>query len=205
MRGTQVTAWLAPLWLGACALGTPCERGDWYAMGEADGRSGAGASAIDQRAEQCAILPAAAEAESYEAGRAAGLNRFCRPQRAFDAGVAGYDLDADCLDVADYRLHTAYELGLAQRALRTEVAKLNAEIAVLVEAQKNAASLLEKSRGALSLVDGDSETSAMVTDLNARIADLSTRLAELRRTRTLADEALRAHRRTAALQIAALD
>lgn len=205
MRGREFTALLAPLWLGACAFSTPCERGDWYAMGVADGRDGGPSTAIDMRAEQCALTPDDRARQAYEAGRTDGLDRFCSPDTAFSAGLKGYDIAAECTANVS-ALDDAYALGVEQRELRAELAALNAEIAVLDRRRQDVDSRLDALRTELAAVSpGDARSAAALHELESTLARYRETRADLALRRDVAAEALRAHRRTAAAVLAALD
>ena len=81
----------AALALQACGTlsESQCRGGDWRGIGQGDGERGFGPERVSEHAQACGaygVRPAHAE---YDAGRQAGLARFCTPERAFQLGALG--------------------------------------------------------------------------------------------------------------------
>lgn len=68
-----------------------CEQADWRELGRRDAEQGQPASPrFAQRAEACRQAGAGtADEREYRAGHAAGLQRYCTPQRGHDDALAG--------------------------------------------------------------------------------------------------------------------
>jgi hypothetical protein len=84
--------------LAGCASGmtsAECAGADWSALGFADGQAGERLKMFDARAKDCSDGPAA-DFAAYQAARARGIDAYCTPQGAFNAGKAGGDYNGVC-------------------------------------------------------------------------------------------------------------
>ncbi len=81
----------AALTLSACATVNEslCRGGDWRDIGVRDGAKGIGPEQLNEYAQACAAFGARPAQAEYEAGRQAGLARYCTPQRAYNVGALG--------------------------------------------------------------------------------------------------------------------
>lgn len=82
---------VAALALSACAMinESQCRGGDWRGIGAGDGEKGLGPERLSEYAQVCVpygVRPAQAD---YEAGRQAGLARYCTPENAYQHGALG--------------------------------------------------------------------------------------------------------------------
>jgi hypothetical protein len=99
--------------LAGCAAGmtsADCAGADWTALGFADGQSGERAKMFEARARDCSTGPAP-DLAAYQAGRARGLEAYCTPQGAFDAGKAGEDYRGVCPREAEIAFMISFEQG----------------------------------------------------------------------------------------------
>ncbi|MEM8981531.1 MAG: DUF2799 domain-containing protein [Pseudomonadota bacterium] len=208
MRSLQITAVLTPVvCFGACAANSPCERGDWYAIGEDDGQRGT-LVAIDQHADACDLEPNLSAEQHYAAGLAAGLQRYCEPREVYERGIDGEDIGEPCTAASDAAAQTAHALGVEQRALRVDLARIAAEQAVQQKLRKSVSESLQSERQFLS---GLAPSSAAYADsledvqrYETELSRIEQRLAALSLAREAAQDALNEHRREAAHAIARL-
>ncbi|WOI54392.1 DUF2799 domain-containing protein [Parvularcula sp. LCG005] len=63
-----------------------CEIGDWSTIGYQDGVDGLPAGKVQDRVKECSRFDIALDQRTYEAGRQSGLEVFCSPEGALDAG-----------------------------------------------------------------------------------------------------------------------
>jgi len=82
---------VAALALSACATvgESQCRGGDWRQIGVTDGERGAGPEQINEYAQTCVKYGTRPDQAAYEAGRHAGLARYCTPESAFQVGAVG--------------------------------------------------------------------------------------------------------------------
>lgn len=76
---------------GGCATLSEgqCVAGDWYTIGKRDGAAGLSRSQLFKHGEACAAYGMQPDARAYDAGRQAGLGRYCTPQQGFVEGHKG--------------------------------------------------------------------------------------------------------------------
>ncbi|MEM1263098.1 MAG: DUF2799 domain-containing protein [Pseudomonadota bacterium] len=208
MRSLQITTVLAPVvWLGACAANSPCERGDWYGLGEDDGRRGT-LVAVDHHAATCDLDPNPTAEKHYAAGLAAGLERYCNPRNAFERGVDGEDIGDYCVGRPSPAAQKAHAIGLEQRALRVDLARIAAEQAVQQKLRKSVnGSLLAAQQTLTTSASGSMAYTASLGDvrrLESELGRVDQRLATLAAKREAAEALLRRHRRDADRAIAQL-
>lgn len=117
-----------------------CPGTDWRNFGFEDGAAGRDAAAAGGATTACAAAP---DMKAYLAGRADGLERFCRPASGFDHGARGFRYAGVCAGPNEAPFIAAYEDGLqlyglmqnrdaaahALAAARTEIDSLAARIA----------------------------------------------------------------------------
>lgn len=98
-----------------------CRQGDWFGIGEADGRAGEQTSRLQQHAQACAEYGTGVDERQYLAGRDQGLREYCRLDNAFAAGLQGRRHQRVCppeIDaVFDHYNRAAYEVYLIKRKL----------------------------------------------------------------------------------------
>ncbi|WP_374357448.1 DUF2799 domain-containing protein [Chitinimonas sp.] len=125
--------------LGGCAAMSEaeCRAGDWYGVGERDGRDGR-RDQLGDYAEACQkarIIPNAAE---YSRGRERGLRAYCTPENGYRVGRAGESYANVCAPelqgafLREYqRGHDRYELKRELDDAENTVARLGREISEL--------------------------------------------------------------------------
>jgi len=82
---------LVALALSACAFisESQCRSGDWRGIGAGDGERGLGPERWSEFTKACAAYGVQPAQADYEAGRQAGLARYCTPENAFQRGAIG--------------------------------------------------------------------------------------------------------------------
>jgi hypothetical protein len=111
------------MWLGGCAAMSEaeCRTGDWYGVGERDGRAGS-PSRLGDYAQACAktnILPDTAE---YQRGRERGLLAYCTPENGYREGRNGHSYQNVCAPELDGRFLAAYQRGYERYRLDQRIA-----------------------------------------------------------------------------------
>lgn len=122
---------LALLALGGCASmsAEECQMSDWRTVGYEDGLMGRSGAAIGNYRKACAKAGVAPDLAEYQAGRAQGLEEFCRPQNGYNLGERGGNYQGVCPVHAEPAFLAAYEDGRTLYELRYDVNRLVSEIA----------------------------------------------------------------------------
>lgn len=120
---------LATLALGGCAAMSEaeCRTGDWYGVGESDGRAGQ-PSRLGSYAEACqkaGVLPDPAE---YSRGRERGLLSYCTPESGYRAGVSGQSYQNVCMPERQAAFLQEYERGRVRYELRRDIDALEQDM-----------------------------------------------------------------------------
>ncbi|WP_158228906.1 DUF2799 domain-containing protein [Chitinimonas sp. BJB300] len=113
---------LAVLALSGCAAMSEaeCRTGDWYGVGERDGRGGSG-SRLGDYADACrkaGVLPDPAE---YSRGRERGLRTYCTPENGYRVGISGESYQSVCTPETQAGFLREYERGRARYELRRDL------------------------------------------------------------------------------------
>jgi len=110
-----------------------CRSGDWYEIGLQDALGGYGRDRLSTHREACReyrILPNAA---AYDQGYAAGLERFCTPQRGYEFGRRGGGYNHICPPSLEAGFLFNYQMG---RAIYDAVQRIE-QIEREIDAQEN--------------------------------------------------------------------
>lgn len=124
-------ALLALASLGGCASisKSECLSANWEDVGVRDGANGRGEEYLIQHSKACAEVNVTPDRESWLKGRDRGLERFCVPQRAYQAGEYGGGFDVGiCRGFDEERLSNAYERGRDVYRISQDINSLNNEI-----------------------------------------------------------------------------
>ncbi|QDQ25853.1 DUF2799 domain-containing protein [Chitinimonas arctica] len=120
---------LSGLWLGGCAAMSEaeCRTGDWYGVGERDGREGRESRLGDyaKACEKAGVLPNTAE---YSNGRERGLRAYCTPESGYRAGREGQSYGNVCAPELQGAFLREYERGRARYELKREINNLENEM-----------------------------------------------------------------------------
>lgn len=73
-----------------------CQQGDWFGIGFSDGVSGETMDRMARHNEACAEYGIGVNSQQYMAGRAQGLNTYCRLDNAFNTGLSGQRYQRVC-------------------------------------------------------------------------------------------------------------
>ncbi len=138
MTRTQIgaAAVLALLVLAGCSSNSnrslseyQCAAGDWFAVGELDGRNGYGQARLLVHQDACGPQGIVPDSSSYRQGWSAGVAQYCEPSRGYRQGLSGRNMPTVCPQqhLGEYR--DAYDQGRALFTARRDVAGLERAIA----------------------------------------------------------------------------
>lgn len=103
--------------------GAQCSVADWRQIGFQDGSNGRPPERFVERQQACVTAGYGADQQAYMAGRREGLWQWCRPDRAFQLGLAGNGYSGQCPPELDGAFRDAHGDGArayqALSALRT--------------------------------------------------------------------------------------
>ena len=105
-----------------------CQVADWRLIGYQDGVLGKPASTIGKYRKDCAKHAVVPDLDAWQAGRAQGLEEYCKPDNAFRLGRSGHAFPVVCPDPATATLRAAYEDGRDIYLARSEVKDTHAQI-----------------------------------------------------------------------------
>lgn len=113
------------LMLAGCAGGMgadECRTANWRAIGYEDGVQGQSPAFFGPRRKACAEHGVTADFDAYLAGRAEGLEHFCRPQNGFRLGRQGHAYGGICPLALEQAFVVAHGqgYGLYQRGLELD-------------------------------------------------------------------------------------
>jgi len=139
MRVAAVGLVLVAVLSGCASLSeTQCRAGDWYAIGERDGRNGHGPGRFDEHVKACAELGIAPDRTSWAAGRADGLARYCTPRRGFEVGESGGFYAGVCGPETEPGFLRGYDIGRDLAESRARLEDLERELRYLDQALADA-------------------------------------------------------------------
>ncbi len=115
-----------------------CMAADWEDVGIRDGANGRPEEYLIQHSTACARVGVAPDRERWLRGREKGLDRFCVPHRAFQAGEYGGGFDAGiCRNYDQDRLVFAYEAGRDIYQRTSELTAIDTEMRDIHTALEN--------------------------------------------------------------------
>lgn len=116
---------------GGCATISEqeCMIGDWRTIGFEDGTRGYTADRIGSYRQACAEHGISPDLAEYRAGRAEGLEQFCRPQNGFSVGSAGHRYAGVCPADLETDFLVAYNEGRRLHDLKRRVSGVDSQIA----------------------------------------------------------------------------
>lgn len=130
---TRLCAAIALFFLWGCGSNPTlseyqCSAGDWYTVGESDGRSGYGQSRLLAHQDACGPQGIVPDSTAYRQGWAQGIAQFCEPERGYQLGVSGHSLPKTCPQQHQPSFAQAYEDGRQLYVARHEVNQLENSI-----------------------------------------------------------------------------
>ena len=134
MNGSLIkllAAALAVASLAGCASMSKkeCMVADWQDVGIRDGANGRPEEYLIQHSTACAKVGVTPDRDRWLQGRERGLERFCVPHRAYQAGESGGSFDVGmCRGFDQDRLADAYEKGHEVNVRAGELAAIDDEI-----------------------------------------------------------------------------
>ncbi|MBV1775005.1 DUF2799 domain-containing protein [Burkholderiaceae bacterium DAT-1] len=99
-----------------------CKNGDWYGIGDADGRNGE-PERIQQHTEACSKYGVVPNAQVYFAGRQHGLQSYCTPANGYREGRAGREYENVCPASVNQSFVEQYNIGRERRSLENKVSR----------------------------------------------------------------------------------
>jgi Protein of unknown function (DUF2799) len=138
--------------LGGCASlsRNECLAANWEDIGVRDGAAGRPEEYLIRHSTACAKVSVTPDRTAWLQGRERGLERFCVPHRAYQAGESGYGFDAAiCRNYDQDRLVAAYEHGREVNRLAGELASIDNEMHYL-HTEREREDLEKKQRIALA-------------------------------------------------------
>lgn len=105
-----------------------CLVADWRLIGYQDGAAGKAAGAVGRYREDCAQHAVVPDLDQYRAGRAEGLQEYCRPYNGFRLGKAGKGYPTVCPSGIQGELRAAYDEGRDIYLAKSDVKKTNSRI-----------------------------------------------------------------------------
>ncbi|MCX7257730.1 MAG: DUF2799 domain-containing protein [Polaromonas sp.] len=114
--------------LGGCESMSPseCATADWRGRGVEDARQGRADSAADYH-ESCAKAGVQMDLASYRAGRAQGLQSYCRPENAIKEGLAGRSYNNVCPPALEQNFKIFYAAAYREQEARQTLTRLQNE------------------------------------------------------------------------------
>ena len=105
-----------------------CIHGNWYEIGQSDGRFGYKSARIEKHRKACEKVNTYVDINSYMQGRRDGLNYYCTPQNGFDVGLNGNYYNNVCPVELERDFLEHYSYGQEIYTLRNEISSAEYEI-----------------------------------------------------------------------------
>lgn len=125
----KLTVLASILLLSGCAAMSEaeCRTGDWYSVGERDGRDGQKSQLGDyaKACEKANVLPDPVE---YAKGRDAGLRTYCTPQNGYRVGRDGQSYRNVCSTEQQADFLREYERGRVRYELKRDIDNLERDL-----------------------------------------------------------------------------
>lgn len=106
-----------------------CAMSDWHAVGYEDGSRGYTSSRFGQYSKACAKHGVAPDFQAYQVGRKEGLVEYCQPARGYNLGASGGTYHGVCDVAMEEEFLDAYRVGSQLYTLRSNVNRVNSQIA----------------------------------------------------------------------------
>jgi hypothetical protein len=134
MNGSLIKCVAAVALLGSLAgcasiSKSECLSANWEDIGVRDGANGQPEEYLIQHSKACAKVGVVPDRGAWQHGRERGLERFCVPQRAYQAGEWGNGFDVGmCVNHDQDRLRDAWEKGHEVNRLAGVLSSIDGEI-----------------------------------------------------------------------------
>lgn len=106
-----------------------CVMSDWHAVGYEDGSRGYTSDRFANYRKACAKHGVAPDFQAYQVGRKEGLVEYCQPARGYNLGASGGRYYGVCDVAMEEEFLDAYRAGSQLYTLRSNVNRVNSEIA----------------------------------------------------------------------------
>ncbi len=186
--------WLALVALALGASGcaslseSECLVGDWYTIGERDGRNGREPEVVNNHYEACSQYGVEPVLDIWRAGYERGLDRYCTPMSAVVAGANLQTYNGVCYGRDEDLFLTAYEDGRQHASLRQEYNRAETEVG---EIRRDIRKLEDERDEAYDKLDDedllDEERRALRRRIDAIGEDIHDYRRDLRRTERRSD------------------
>ncbi len=148
-----------------------CAMSDWHAVGYEDGSRGYTSARFGQYSKACAKHGVAPDFQAYQVGRKEGLVEYCQPARGYNLGASGGAYHGVCDVAMEEEFLDAYRVGSQLYTLRSNVNRVNSQIASRESTIASNLDKIQEKEAALISVDTAMEDRVLI------LADLK-RLAE---------------------------
>lgn len=105
-----------------------CLVADWRLIGYQDGAAGKSATVLDEYREDCAEHAVVPDLDRYRAGRAEGLQEYCKVDNGYRLGESGRGYSGVCPTDLEEGFRAAYHKGREIYLARSAVQKTHAKI-----------------------------------------------------------------------------
>ena len=105
-----------------------CMVADWRLIGYQDGVAGKSPTAMGEYRKDCAKHAVVPDLDAYRAGRAEGLQQYCKADTGYQLGNSGRGLSTVCPPHLSTEFRAAYEQGREIFLARTAVKRTHAQI-----------------------------------------------------------------------------
>jgi hypothetical protein len=139
-----------------------CAMSDWHAVGYEDGSRGYTSDRFGQYRKACAKHSIAPDFQAYQVGRKEGLVEFCQPSRGFNLGAAGGRYNGVCDVAMEEEFLDAFRVGSQLYTLRSNVNRVNGEIASREQEMEKNADIVKAKEAALIAADTTVEDRVLI-------------------------------------------
>ena len=117
-------------WLPGCATlnKEECLVADWRLIGYQDGAAGKTVTVLDEYREDCAEYAVVPDLDRYQAGRAQGLQEYCKADNGYRQGESGRGYSGVCPADLEEGFRAAYHKGREIYLARSAVQQTHAQI-----------------------------------------------------------------------------
>ena len=139
-----------------------CAMSDWHAVGYEDGSRGYTSDRFGQYRKACAKHSIAPDFQAYQVGRKEGLVEFCQPSRGFNLGAAGGRYNGVCDVAMEEEFLDAFRVGSQLYTLRSNVNRVNGEIASREQEMEENLDIIKEKEAALIAADTTVEDRVLI-------------------------------------------
>ncbi len=118
------------LFISGCATlsESECIHGDWFEIGQTDGRNGYKSSRVEKHSKACQKTNTNVDFDAYMQGRKDGLKYYCSPQNGFDSGLEGSYYNKVCPIELEREFLEYYSYGKEIYIVNNEISSVENEM-----------------------------------------------------------------------------